>query len=251
MSDEYEEMDAPQFDGEPVVATEPEPTPEPSAAEPTPEPEVKTPEQEEEHKRLTGSARQKARAERAEREADELRERIARLEGQAGIAKEPVKSVSQDEPKLDDYPSFAEYNAAAIDYRVQKALAERETKQRTETITQSWEQKKAEARKDIPDFDEALMDMETPAPVVVAVMNESEHTAKIAYHLANHPEELQKINKMPPAAAALAVARIEATFQPKSESTPKRTTQAPPPVKPVSLGSAIPSVSLHTRFEEF
>lgn len=269
MSDEYkgiEDMDlGVQDDGEPTaVVPEAAPEPEPARAEAATEPEVgpedepkpgetETPEQIEEKKRLTGSARAKARAERAEREAAELRDRLARLEQK--VTPEAVKPADPtDKPKLDDFESFEAFNEALTDWKVDQKLKAREAEAQTKQLVQSWEQKKAEARKEYEDLDEVLADMEPPNGVVLAVMAESDHTAKIAYYLGQHPDEMKRINTLAPPAAALAVARIEAQIikpvKPEPPET-KPTSKAPAPLRPVT---AAPVTVTDTRFggiEEF
>jgi hypothetical protein len=252
MNTKYEGMD--EMDGagvdiavaEPVLET-PE-TPEVPAEPETPDEPEKTPEQEEEHKRLTGSARAKAKAERLAEENRQLKERLDRLESK--VDPKPADSPKAGEPALDDYASFAEYNAAMIDYRVQKALVERDAKDQSTKIMQSWEQKKAEARKDLPDFDEVLADMEPPAPVVLAVMNASPFTARIAHYLGNHPDEAKDINSMRPEAAALAIGEIAATFK-AAKPTEKKESKAPPPLVPVKAAAITVKNDRHSGLEEF
>lgn len=251
MPDEYEGME--ELDGAGVDTAVAEPEVPETPAEPetpaTPEPEPeKTQEQIEEHKRLTGSARAKAKAERLAEENRQLQERLTALE--AKVSPKPAETpAATGEPKLEDFATFAEYNNAAIDYRVQKVIQEREAKQHQTQVIQSWEQKKAEARKTIPDFDEVLADMNPPAPVVLAVMNESPFTAQIAHYLGNHPDEAAEINKMTPAKAALAIGEIAVTFKaPKPE---KKETKAPPPLVPVKAAAIVVKNDRHSGLEEF
>jgi hypothetical protein len=259
MTDEprYEYLDpvGVQNDGEPVaVATEPEPTPEPvepNAEDAAPEPGTETPEQIEEKKRQTGSARAKAKLAEEREKNRQLLERLERLEAKG--TPEPKQPAPEGKPKLDDFESFEAFNEALTDWKVDQKLRARESEAQTTKAVQSWEAKKEAARAEIEDFDEVLADMIAPAPVVVAVMNESEHTAKIAYHLAQHPDELRKINQMSPPAAALAIADIALQFkaapEPKKEA-PK--TKAPAPINPVAARSAVPPVDpFQGRFETF
>jgi hypothetical protein len=138
-----------------------------------------------------------------------------------------------------------------MDWKVEKRLAEMEQREQHKKIEQSWETKKAQARKELPDFDEVISDMiEPPAPVVLAVMNASEHTAKIAYHLAQHPDEYQRINRLAPPQAALEVARIEAKFTRTAPPATKPVSKAPRPPSPVSAPSA-PRPSDDGRIEHY
>lgn len=252
MDTEYEGMD--EMDGagvetavvEPVTETPVEPEV-PAEPETPTEPEAKTPEQEEEHKRLTGSAKQKAKAERLAEENRQLKERLDRLESK--VDPKPVDTPKTGEPKLEDFETFADYNKAAINYQVQEVLKVERARDNQTKVIQSWETKKAEARKEIPDFDEVLADMEPPAPVVLAVMNASPHTARIAHYLGNHPEEAKNINSLSPEAAALAIGEIAATFKaPKPE---KKESKAPPPLVPVKAAATPVKADRHSGLEEF
>ena len=253
----------PQNDGEPVaVEPVPEPTPEPPAEpeaapaepmegdEPEAEPE-ETPEQVEERKRLTGSARKKAENERLRAQNSELLDRLSRLE--QGHSPKPTAPVVAAIPGAPDQDVFFTENPDATFTDFVRVLARFEAKheREQERITEQWETKKAQARKEIPDFDDVLSDMiEAPAPVVLAVMNASDHIAKIAYHLAQNPDELQRINRLAPPQAALEVARIEARFTRTSPPAPKPVSKAPRPPSPVSAPSA-PKPSDDGRLETY
>ena len=240
----YQIIDAQEHDGETLelaVEDPPAADPEPKA---DPEPETKPedgaepkPEDAEEKKKLTGSARAKAKAERLAEENRQLHERLTKLEQNAAPEKAKAQSGA---PTQDQFETHAEWVEALTDWKLEQKLAERDQKAQVQKVTQSWEEKKEAARKEIEDFDEVLADMETPAPVVVAVMAESEHSAKLAYYLGQHPDELRKINQMSPPAAALAVARIEAGFMKVDHPPPKPTTKAPAPLRPTHGGVAAP-----------
>ncbi len=241
----YQLIESQVFDGEetavqppePPVETPPEPAPE---AEPAAETAEETPEQIEAKKKLTGSARAKAKAERLAEENRQLHERLTKLEQTVSPEKTKAAAQTDGAPTQDQFETHAEWVEALTDWKLEQKLLERDQKDQAKKVVQSWEEKKEAARKEIEDFDEVLADMETPAPVVVAVMAESEHSAKIAYYLGQHPDELRKINQMAPPAAALAVARIEAGFTKADPPPPKPTTKAPAPMRPTQGGSVAP-----------
>jgi len=242
-----------QNDGEPVAVVDPKPEDAPETKpkpEEAPEPE-RTPEEIEEHKRLTGSARAKAKAERLAEENRLLKERLDRIEKQVE-PKETAKPVAQDsgEPVLENFETFAEYNKAAIRYEAQKIVQEERAKEQHSKVMESWEAKKAAARAAYADFDEALADMETPSAVAGAIMSKSEHTADIAYYLANHPDELKKINRMDPPETALAIGVLAASFA-KPKTTPKKESKAPPPLVPVKAAAVPVKNSRFDGIEDF
>ena len=243
----YQIIDAQEHDGEtlelavedppPAVDPEPKADPEPET-KPEDEAEPK-PEDAEEKKKLTGSARAKAKAERLAEDLRQANERIAALE-RGNQPEKPKTAEDAGKPTQDQFETHAEWVEALTDWKADQREQAREQRERVQKVTQSWEEKKEAARKEIEDFDEVLADMETPAPVVVAVMAESEHAAKLAYYLGQHPDELRKINQMSPPAAALAVARIEAGFLKVDPPPPKPTTKAPAPLRPTHGGVAAP-----------
>lgn len=235
----YQIIGEQEQDGEETAVETPpatkDPAPEPTA-EPAAETEPETPEQIEEKKKLTGSARAKAKAERLAEENRLLQERLTRLEQKLDPEKPKAQEVT-GKPTQDQFETHEEWVEALADWKLEQKLSEREQKAQVQQVTQSWEEKKEAARQEYEDFDEVLADMETPAPVVVAVMAESEQSAKIAYYLGQHPDELRKINQMSPPKAALAVARIEAGFAKVDPPAPKPTTKAPPPLRPTHGGA--------------
>jgi hypothetical protein len=251
-----EEMDGAGVDtavAEPISEIPETPAESPKVKEETPD-EVaeETPEQVEERDRENGSRRKKAQLARKDEEIRILREQNDLLKQQVvPQAPKPAETpAATGEPKLGDYLTFSEYNTAEIDYRVQKAIQEREAKQQQAQVMQSWEAKKAEARKTIPDFDEVLADMNPPAPVVLAVMNESPFTFQIAHYLGNNPDEAAEINKMSPAKAALAIGEIAATFK-APKPTEKKETKAPPPLVPVKAAAIAVKNDRYAGLEEY
>lgn len=253
MSDEMTDL---VFDEAPVLASEPEPAPvpevEPEAPEaPEPEAEAEPEVEPEKPKNKPGSQKWRERAERNREEAEHWK--AIALSGKPAEAPKPIQTDSSHAPSQDQYETHAEWVEALTDWKLENKLKEREAREQSTKIQQSWETKKAEARQELPDFDDVIADMdEAPAPVVLAVMNESAHTAKIAYHLAQHPEDLRRINRLSPPAAALEVARIEARFDTKKESAPatKPVSKAPRPPSPVNAPSA-PKPSSDGRLEVY
>jgi hypothetical protein len=193
------------------------------------------------------------KARESEREAAWWKARAEALE------KPPEKPPEKPTPeKYDDYGAYVEALADwKADEKVKAALAERdkaaaETKQ-TETRQSTWQQRKAEAAKTIPDIDAVLSASEVPLSAdVQAELLDSEFGPQIAYHLDKHPEIAEKLNGMTDKQVAREIGRLEATMGTaapapvvEGETTPdpepapvvtKKTTSAPPPVKPIGQG---------------
>ena len=241
---EYEDMGT-QFDGEPAaVITEPVPTPEPTPETPeqpeTPEPEAaEAPEEEEKPHKKSGSQRWKEKAERAKEEAEHWR--------QVALGSKPAEAPKPSgEPALEQFETHAEWVKAVVKWDREEADRQASNKKALD----AWEQKKEVARAKFEDFDDALDSADAPNPGVASILMESPVGGELAYHLASHPDEYRRINQLAPPAAALAVARLEAQLS-APKPTPKKTTQAPPPITPVTPSAATPAVSLHGRFDEF
>lgn len=186
----------------------------------------------------------------AEREASYWR---TRAEANAKPAPEPPKKPTQDQ--FADYGEFVEALADwKADEKVNAKLAERDkasaAKQAADKRTSTWLERSTAAAAAIPDLDKVLSNSDVPvAEHVTTALLDSELGPQIAYHLATHPEIAEKLNGMTERQVDREIGRLEATLgtvaadpkpddAPSPEPTPvtpaRRTTTAPPPVKPVA-----------------
>lgn len=242
------------FDGaegvveEPKEGLAPEADPEVDAgAEPEVDEEAKRKE-EEEHKRKTGSQRAREKAARLEAENQALRDALAK----GGKREEPEpKQVDDGRPKpprledfdrLEDYESARdEYTEALAEYKLNQREAERHAQERANLF----QQKMAAAASLHEDFQEALeefQDSEIPFThaMEVAVLA-SEDGAELLHKLVKNPEKAARIAAMHPMGQAFEMGRLLASSaqSPKTEPKPEpKTTQAPPPPKPVKKPGA-------------
>jgi len=218
------------FDEVAPTETAPEAVPEPAAveAEPeAPEPEAEDTEATDEAEKPRHKPGSQKWKEKAQREAQEKEYWKAQALQQKSPEPAPV---AQDGPKQDDYDTHAEWVKASIRYEA-KAMIEAEKRQQT------WEQKASAARARFTDFDEALETAPAPSRAVAEVLNESPIGGDVAYHLATHPDEYARINRLGPVAAALELGRIEARLVPQKKA-PIPATKAPRPPSPVTAASA-------------
>jgi hypothetical protein len=89
--------------------------------------------------------------------------------------------------------------------------AEREAAQKQQTVAKTWEERQAAARSTLPDYDQVLGGADVQVVRHVAeVLLESDQGPALAYHLAKHPEIVQRLNGLPPIAAAREIGRLEA-----------------------------------------
>ena len=82
-----------------------------------------------------------------------------------------------------------------------------------------------------------------------AALSASDIAPAIKYHLAKNPDELRRIAGLDPIGAIKAMARLE--IQLSEPPTPKPTSKAPAPVRPVSGGSAAVADTKYGGIEEF
>lgn len=233
-----------QGDGEPAVADEPAANAEQAEPEAPAEPtnqegEPANPEDapEKPHKK-PGSQRLKERLERVEAENEALR-RLA-LSGNKPAEAVQAPGVDHNAPKPENFDTHEEWVDALTDYKVQKRIHENEAKAKAVAVQTAWETKMESAREEFEDFDEALRSAPAPSPAVAKVLLKVEEGAVMAYHLANDPKLLRELNAMEPEEAALALAELRSEIRAsrkKAADTPKPTTKAPAPARPVQ-GSA-------------
>jgi hypothetical protein len=261
---EYEEMpganDGETAVAEPVVVEPPpvEVTEEPAAvAGETAEPmELK----DEPHK-LTGSARTKLKLE-------EARQRIAELEAQQAQSRQAAPALDPTEPNLYEFDDVDKWRAAVSAHHAKKATEQVEALVQSRTAAQSQreaQRKVIEADEkfgaDKPDFDDAIEDLREAVAVVAskapqtlgaldAALSASEIAPALKYHFGKHPDDFFRVCQMDPIQAVKELTRIEGRLMPSPSATTKKTTQAPPPITPITSSGVIvtPKVS---RYEEF
>lgn len=196
-------------------------------------------------KRIDRAVRQKYEA---EARAKMLEERVSAMESRQTIQQQP-RQQDNGEPTIDKFDNFDDYVAAKAEYiagkKIEATLTERERWQQAayeaaerQKTADSWNKRIAAATVEIPDFEEVLASSDVPVtpPMQQAIM-ESDIGAKLAYYLANNPEEAEQIAGMSPVGAIRALGRIEerlATAKPTVA-----TTNAPPPLKPIGTKAVV------------
>lgn len=186
--------------------------------------------------------------------------RIAELESQITSlqpkVEQPKEEPEPDPTKYTDQKAFlkdwGEWNRKKAIADFQKEEGERRAKDERDRLIQEGnarrEKSLAQARKDLPDFDETIRlgDKERPAPPqhVQAILFESEYGAQILYSLVKDPEEAKRIFAMRPAAAALALGRIETRYAKEASKEASTTNAAPQGASPTTRAPApMPSLS--------
>lgn len=159
-------------------------------------------------------------------------------------------ATADGEPDPDKFDTHAEYVRAVARWEAkqlrdegrresQKKALETERAKLAETYS---ERVKAFAEK-VDDFQDAIDDVDDipVSPAVSEIIFTSENGPALAYELAKNRAEFERINKLPPLAAARELGKIESRLasQASKETKPQtKTTQAPKPMEPVRGGQA-------------
>lgn len=246
---------------------------EPSEAEPEPEPEKLEPadgdadpaddletEEEvkpEEPKKKSGAQRAREKAEKLQREIDELRQQVAgkkTAETSAGTPAAPQKPTLDSFLKSDKYETYEAaqeaFTDALTDYKLtvreqERAAAEqtRKEKEAQESAAKSWNDRATAFRKTAQDYDDVLESVEDVQlhGAVTQAITESDIGPKLAYELAKNRPELERIAKLSPVAAIREIGKLEAKLTtPEPAPKPKpAVSKAPDPPKPVGARSEV------------
>jgi hypothetical protein len=146
------------------------------------------------------------------------------------------------QPRQEDFQEYGAYLEARTewiaDQRVQQALhQERERNQRQvaqnrqRQTVQTYEGRLDAARSKYEDFDDVAFapDVHVTNDMAHAILD-SDHGPDIQYYLGSHPDEAQRIARLSPHGQVRELGKLEAKL---SAPPTKKTSQAPPPVKPV------------------
>lgn len=191
------------------------------------------------------TAKERERAEKAERELADLR------------AKQVVAPPAAEEPKAPNRADFATdeaYEDARIDYRADqrlvardKANAEAQAKAQGERVVATYNERLAVVKAEIPDYEARIApvaELRIP-PYIADSIYESEVGPRLPLYFGDHPEEAKRIIALPPLAALREIGKIEAMLEDTKPAKPAAApakpavqpavavSQAPPPISPL------------------
>lgn len=174
----------------------------------------------------------------------EIRELRAQLANKPAAGEEPgIATLPKTETKADqagkpvaaNFTTYEEYVEALTDWKLEQrdALRKQADAQDSQRATVQAQVTAARARHD--DYDQVVNDQVSITPAMAEVMVSSENGAEIAYFLGSHPDEAARISKLSPAAAGLALGKIEASLNLESSAAQPKPkvaqTKAPAPPK--------------------
>lgn len=190
--------------------------------------------------------------ERKEAEIAQLRQQIEALSTGGKTAERETQQVPDGKPTLDQFDGdLDKFTEALVDWKSEQKAKEAQARQRAE----SWQQKVAEASKEIEDFDD-YADAQIPlTPEMREFIVESEIGPKLGYALAKNLKEAQRIFGLSPVQQVKALAKLELELTGVKTPPVKQVTKAsaaPPPIKPLAA-TATPVVKDPSKmnYQEF
>ncbi|HSS29912.1 MAG TPA: hypothetical protein VLL06_02730 [Nitrospiraceae bacterium] len=185
----------------------------------------------------------------AEAQVEELKRQLQEF-AKSGPAQDGKSQAKADgAPNPEDFKTVAEYADALVEFKLTKRLAEREQEQTQKQQQQAADQVKSafierleKARETITDYDDVVGAVDTQIPPHMAqYVMESDLGPLLGYHLAKHPEEIQRLVKLSPIRAIAELGKLEASLEKKPEVRPAvipAVSKAPSPIEPLDGGSA-------------
>jgi len=149
----------------------------------------------------------------------------------APIAQEPGVTPRTDDserPKLADFDSIEEYTEAVADYKFEQRQAKQQAQSAVQAKMDGYNSKVAEFMQQAPDFTVAVQEIESQLTAdnnVVEFLLESDFGPNIAYHLANHEEELGRLMKLSSVRRIAALSKIENEMS-QRKNQPKASNQS-------------------------
>jgi hypothetical protein len=195
---------------------------------------------------------------------DKLNQRITSKEQELEYWKQQALKTSQPQnqapkvemaPKADEgkpdpekFETHAEYVEALTDWKTEQKFKERELKSEQnkiqseqQNVIKSHQERLKSFSEKTKDFNDVLMEVDdiVVSPAVSQLLVTSENGPELMYELAKNRDEFEKLNKLPPLAAARELGRIESRISSKSTEKKvetKKITSAPKPIEPVGAG---------------
>jgi hypothetical protein len=132
-----------------------------------------------------------------------------------------------------DPDAYAEALAAR---KAEELLAKREAEREQMAFLEAYHEREEAARDRYEDFEQVAYNPSLPITSVMAqTIQASDMGPDLAYYLGANPKEAERISRLPQFLQAKEIGKIEARL---ADNPPvKRTTSAPPPIKPVTAKS--------------
>ena len=189
--------------------------------------------------------------------ASQLEAENLALKAQIGGGQKQAQAGEPQAPVRENFANEDDFIQARIDYGISKAIPtirEQISSQTMRTTAENaFQQREIELRKEKPDYDDIISEagnVRIP-PIVADAILTSELGPDLRYYLAQNPDKAQKLNYMPPAAAARELGKIEAEIIGSKGARPAvRPSNAPAPIRPVSGNGVVVETDLEKLPQE-
>lgn len=153
---------------------------------------------------------------------------------------EKAKVVPVEPPNIESFEDNEAYIEALAEHKAAQKLAEREASKQRSEVMESYQDKVEAAQEKYADFDQVAQNPNLPVTQIMAeAITNSDIGPDILYHLGMNPKEAARISALSPVLQAKEIGRVEAKL---AESPPtKKTSNAPPPITPVTPKGGTPS----------
>jgi len=150
---------------------------------------------------------------------------------QALKAPEPQAQTPATLPDRDTDPDA--YAEALATRKAEELLARREAERQQRELLTAYKEREEVAFEKYDDFEQVVYNKALPITNVMAeTIQASELGPDVAYYLGSNPREAERISRLSPYLQAKEIGKIEVKL---ADNPPvKRTTNAPPPIKPVT-----------------
>lgn len=195
---------------------------------------------------LTGKAKEaQDRAERAERELAEVKNKVTPVQT-------PVQNTGEPDPQ--NYTDIFKYTSDLAEYKANSIMSKRDAEVQARTqqehqaqVQTSWRAKMAMAATEIQDFDDVVLGSNvTVSDQVRDAIMESDVGHKVLYELAKNPDIANRLNSMTLPQAMRELGKIEARLEnvQPAKVTPPAVSKAPPPITRIGSGSTTSEIPM-------
>jgi hypothetical protein len=139
-------------------------------------------------------------------------------------------------PTLDQFETTQEYEDKLFEWYEQKkevTSAGRKREAELSSAYRTYEERADKARAEFEDFDEAVSQTPYTETMKVALWK-NEHGPELAYHIATHPKDGERIRNLAPDEQLIELGRLETKLLLAKQT--KKVSEAPKPISPVGMG---------------
>lgn len=160
-------------------------------------------------------------------------------EREQSLKAQPEQASQAPLPSRDEDPDA--YAEALAERKAAELLARREAEREQMALLEAYHEREEAARDKYDDFEQVAYNNALPITTVMAqTIQASDLGPDIAYYLGSNVREAERISRLPQFLQAKEIGKIEAKLA-NDPAPVKKTTSAPPPIKPVTAkGTSAP-----------